>query len=196
MIYKHWVGTDALKLVKYPPGKLTWKFRIFIERMMLRIFGGIIDQHFVVHPRLTKLLVEFGIPSRKISVKVDKGICQSCTNICTRLDHSGVNIAYYYPGDRGNRKFKRWVYGMDIIEYFIIPMFPEVNWIHLDGSKDMCRIYPTLDAYIRPSRHDGFPRIIIECMTLGIPYFWSEDFNPNVERVSKFVKSISDNHSI
>jgi hypothetical protein len=84
---------------------------------------------------------------------------------------------------------------MDIIEQ-IIPLFPNINWISLNGAANMCEIYPTLDGYIRPNRHDGFPRIIVECMALGIPYFWSEDFNPSVGRVYSFVESIGNNHSI
>ena len=188
MIIKHWLGTDALKLIKYPPGKFTWKFRIFAERILWRLFEPLIDKHFVVHPRLSKYLIEFGIPSKKISVKIDWSDCNHCEG-CAKKKHEGINIAYYYPGDRGNREFKRWIYGMDIIEQVIF-LFPGVNWIHLDGSQDMCKIYPTLDAYIRPNRHDGFPKMIIECMALGIPYYWDEEFKPSVEELCAFVGGI------
>jgi len=189
MIYKHWLGTDALKLTTYPPGKFSWRFRIFAERILWRLLEPLIDQHSVVHPRLSKYLIKFGISDDKISIKMDKGNCDYCIKPCKKIKHEGINIAFYYPGDRGNRKFKRWVYGMDVIEE-LIRIFPKINWIHLDGTKDMCRIYPTLDAYIRPSRHDGMPRMILECQILNIPYYWDEKFNPSVGEVYTFVERV------
>ncbi len=148
-----------------------------------------IDHHFVVHPRLCKYLIDFGISERKISVKLDYSKCNHCTKICSKKEHNGINVAYYYPGDRGNKKFKQWVYGKDIIDQ-IISMFPGVNWIQLDGTKDICEIYPILDGYIRPNRHDGFPLIIIECLILNIPYYWNEEFHPSIGGVYFFVLKI------
>ena len=122
MISKTWQGTDALKLISYPPGKFIWKIRIFAERILWKLFESMIDQHFVVHPRLCKYLIDFGIPEKKISVRPYYGMCNYCTKICSKKEHNGINIAYYYPGDRGNRKFKQWVYGKDIIDQ-IIPFY-------------------------------------------------------------------------
>ena len=194
MLSKHWLGSDALKLVKYPPGKWTWKIRIFAERILWRIFEPLIDHHFVVHPRLSKYLISFGIPEKKISVKAYLGLCYYCVYPCSKIDHEGIYIAYYYPGGRGNRKFKRWVYGKDIIDQIVL-MFPNVNWVHLDGKKNICVVYPILDAYIRPNRHDGLPRIILECLALDIPYYWEEEFKPTVERVRDYVEKIIASHS-
>ena len=189
MIYKHWMGTDSLKLVTYPSGKLIWKVRIFAERLLWRLFEPLIDKHFVVHPRLSKHLIDFGISKEKISVKVNMSQCTYCLNQCERIEHEGIYIAYYYPGDRGNRRFKQWVYGLDIIER-VIPMFPDIKFILLDGKQKMCSIYPTLDAYIRPTRHDGFPRIVIECLILDIPYYWDEEFQPSVSKLCAFLEKV------
>ena len=189
MLSKHWLGSDALKLVKYPPGKWTWKIRIFMERVLWKLFEFLIDEHRIVHPRLSKYLIDFGIPEKKITVKPMLPLCYYCVNSCSKIKHDGINIAYYYPGDRGNRKFKRHTYGLDIIEQ-IISMFPQVNWIHLDGKKNICVVYPILDAYIRPSRHDGLPRIILECLALDIPYYWGEEFKPTVRGVRDYVEKI------
>lgn len=188
MLSKHWMGTDVLKLTTYPPGKFTWRFRIFAERLLWKILEPLIDRHFIVHPRLSKCLIDFGISERKISVKIDKGICNYCLKPCTKKPHTGFNVAYYYPGDGGNVKYKRWVYGMDIIDE-LIKKYPNLNWIHLDGNKDMCEIYPVLDAYIRPSKHDGFPRIVLECVYHNIPYYWDEKFNSTVKDVGKWLQS-------
>jgi len=105
------------------------------------------------------------------------------------MEHEGFNVAYHYPGDRGGRVFKRWLYGMDIIEQ-LIKQFPKYNWIELDGTMDMMKIYPILDAYIRPTRHDGMPRIILECQQLNIPYWWDEDFKPSVGETYAFVEKV------
>ena len=194
MIYVKWVGTDALKLIKYPPGKFNWKIRIFFERIFWRVFEPLVDEHFVVHPSLAKHLINFGISEKKISIKMDLGLCQYCMKPCEKLEHDGIYIAYYYPGDRGNRKFKRWVYGMDIIDQ-IIMMYPQIHWVHLDGKQNICNIYPVIDGYIRPSRHDGLPRIILECLALDIPYYWDDNFNPTIGKVKEYVDKIIDSNN-
>ena len=197
MISKTWQGTDALKLKTFPPGKFIWKFRILFERLMWKIFEPLIDQHFVVHPNLSKYLTDFGIPAEKISVKADLPDCFYCVTPCEKKPHEGLNIAYYWPGGRGNGKFRRWVYGKDIIDqvktYFPIRSIMgeiKINWIELNGCQDVCEIYPTLDAYIRPNRHDGMPRMILECEALKIPYYWDPNFKPTAEAVYDFINRL------
>jgi hypothetical protein len=40
-------------------------------------------------------------------------------------------------------------------------------------------IYPLIDFYLRPNRHDGDPRMVRECIENGIPYYHSKS-DPSV----------------
>jgi hypothetical protein len=59
----------------------------------------------------------------------------------------------------------------------------------------MSEIYSIVDAIVRPSRHDGRPRIIEECKINGILYYYSEDGQPDLEDMSNFVQEIIDKAS-
>jgi hypothetical protein len=48
-----------------------------------------------------------------------------------------------------------------------------MNFIKVDGSQDMSKIYPITDFYLRPNRHDGSSRMIRECEINEIPYYHS-----------------------
>ena len=48
----------------------------------------------------------------------------------------------------------------------------DVNWIVVDGTQDMAKVYPIVDFYYRPTRHDGSPYMIRECRANNIPYYW------------------------
>ena len=182
-----WKGTDSLKLIMYPPSShFSWYFRIFAERILWKLIDPLFREHWVVHQRIKNNLIKFGISEKKIIIREDLPL--DVSNV-KRMGHEGFNVAYHYPGDRRGRVFKRWLYGMDIIEQ-LIKQFPKYNWIELDGTMDMMKIYPILDAYIRPTRHDGMPRIILECQQLNIPYWWDEDFKPSVGETYAFVEKV------
>jgi hypothetical protein len=186
MIIKHWYGTDALKLSIIPPGKFTWRFRIYAERIFWKLLDPFISQHWVVHPNMIRHLEKIGIDKNKISVKLVSTKCTYC-RCCKKIKHPEFNIAYYYPGDRGNPKFKRWVYGMDIVEE-LLKRLPSLNWIYLNGTQDMCDIFPILDMYIRPSRHDGMARLIVECEMTKTPYYWNPEFKHDIDSIEEKIK--------
>jgi len=70
--------------------------------------------------------------------------------------------------------FQGWKYGIDIIVK-IKEQLSDVNWIKTDETQDMQELYAISDMYIRPTRHDGKPRINVECKLNGIPNIYSED---------------------
>lgn len=178
-IIRWWVGTDVLLLHKFPPGR--GKLSVFLHRIKARLFDLLIDQHWIDG---YKLLDEF---------KTMRPHLNSTLRLWTgrhgkykKRRHLGLNIAYYDPLPD---TFSRWKYGVDLIEKLIV-LFPQVNWIKLDGSFDMEETYPFLDGYIRPARHDGWPRIVVECKVNDIPVYWNEDYKPNLEDMSIFVKNL------
>ena len=176
-VIKWWIGTDALTLIKYPPGSLTWYIRIFFRRIWYR-FAHRYVEHWAVSKRVGYELERFGIESYDIvqdeplhTEKSDK-----------------PNVLYYYPNKRKNRRFIDWVYGRDIFDE--VKKRVDVNWMVVDGSQDMNFIYKAIDGYIRPNRHDGMPRIILECKAMKIPYYWSSNFEPQVDEVIEFIEAL------
>lgn len=184
-----WMGTDALKLVSFPPGKAIWKLRILLERIYWKIFWRGYE-HWVVSPHMVKYLAQFGI-AKEIKIIPDP---PKLFPGFKKMAHEGFNVLYYYPGDLGNPKFKRWVYGYDIYKKVKEYFGGRVNWIVVNGSDDMFGTYSVTDFYFRPNRHDGMPKMILECKMLDIPYYWSFKFKPNVEEAVYAINShIRDN---
>jgi hypothetical protein len=103
-----------------------------------------------------------------------------------KVKHDGFNILYY-RGLGGNQKFKDWVYGYDIYKRMRY-VFPEVTFVEVNGDDDLSKIYPLVDFYLRPNRHDGNPRMVMECEYLGIPYYWSKE-NPDGLEIIKEINS-------
>lgn len=184
---RYWQGTDALTLVMMPPGKFVWRFRIWGRRLFWRLlwerFGHIVCAENEDAP-IVKNLEKFGISRKKMilltpPVKHPKRF--------RKKKHEGINILFYWtPGDGSNIKFKKWIYGYDILEE-LKKEYPTINFIVVNGGQNMSEIFPITDMYIRPTRHDGFPRLIQECRINKIPYFWSNDMNVCANEVSEFI---------
>ena len=190
MLIKIWRGTDALLLTHYPPG--ISRITVFTKRIKQRILNRYISKHVVRHPNLIKHLDEFGIDTSDVDVKISLIKCTHCDNPCERIDHPGFNIGYYMPN---KKKLTKWLYGYDLIEQ-VIPMFTHVRWIELDGNRDMCDLYPILDMYLRPSRHDGMPRMIMECEFHGIPYYWNPVFAHSVLYIAERIRRVYDQKTV
>ena len=95
--------------------------------------------------------------------------------------HDGFNILLYMPASK-NKEFTHWLYGYDIYETLRDALGSRVNWIIVDGSQDMSGIYPIVDFYFRPNRHDGWPYMVQECIKNNIPYYWSKS-DPDADKV-------------
>ncbi|MDZ7373876.1 MAG: hypothetical protein ONB23_07875 [candidate division KSB1 bacterium] len=181
-IVKWWMGTDALTMWMCPPGIARWK--VLAHRWKMRLLEPLISEHWVTGRNLIADLSRArGIDGKKLRIVYWPGRFQSPVR---REPHPGFNVLYYDPG---GGTFKRWVYGIDVIEE-LRRRFPNVNWIRLDGTQDTSRILPTVDVYIRPTRHDGAPRIVEECRISGIPVIFSEDGKPDVQRIAAELQTL------
>lgn len=184
------MGTDALKLDTFPPGKWYWSIRIVIERILFKLIEPLFSEHWIVHERLRKHLLNFGISNRKIKVVIDPPLYPEPF---PKEKHEGFNILFYCPPGT-DTIFTQWKYGTDILDevddYLLLDSSIPIDyyWILVDGSEDMSKIYPIVDCYVRPSRHDGEPRMVLECKINKIPYYYSEDGNPKVEDIIKFIE--------
>jgi hypothetical protein len=167
-----WFGTDALKLAMVPPGKKTWRYRIYAERLLWKTIEPLISEHWVVAEHLKKHLIKFGIKENKIKVVSRSDLKGDSFSInykkYKKKKHNGFNVLYYCPNVQTNQKFKDWVYGKDIF-FKLMNCFPNINWIHIDGKQDMSKIFPVVDLYIRPNRSDGVSRLVKECKLNNIP---------------------------
>jgi len=189
MIIKWWTGTDALKLVMYPPNNNQFlkNCTVFFYRIFWK-FAWKYFHHYAVSINLKHKLVKFGIPPEKIKIEA---MHPEYFDI-RKKPHKGFNVLYYRPyPNRGffgpNQKLKDWLYGYDIIQA-IKPKLPFVNWIEVRGDSDMRKIYPVVDLYIRPNRHDGMPRMVLECIRYKIPYYW--ELNVSEDKLIEFIKEI------
>jgi glycosyltransferase involved in cell wall biosynthesis len=171
---KWWLGTDALTMWFNPPG-ISVCLNI-LHRIKMRILEPFIFQHWVTGPRLLRSLEKCHFIDRdKLRVVYWPG---KFKKVSRKIEHEGFNIFYYHPKKSG--EFERWVYGIDIIEE-LSEKLKGVRWIRIDGTNDMDEVYQIADLYLRPSRHDGAPRINLECKMNGIPVLFSEDGNPSAE---------------
>jgi len=184
-----WWGTDALTLVKNPPGNKIWHLKLILYRLKWKLYQRLFDEHWVVHKRLEKYLREFGVKT-KIIIKPMPAVYGKFD----KKKHQGFNVLYYCPAkpvNLGGMKYIHWVYGYDIF-LELQKRFKEVNYVHVSGGRDMSKIYPIIDFYIRPNRHDGMPRIVLECRRNKIPYYWSAK-NPNVDKIINQIKCLKIN---
>ena len=105
-----------------------------------------------------------------------------------------MNILVYIPNRFHRRINIDWLYGKDIIEA-LKSKHPEWNFVYVDGSKK--NIYKNIDIYLRPNRHDGYPKMVVEAKLLGIPCIWSYEggkyIEPNINDIERRLIEISSN---
>lgn len=178
-IVRLWIGSDVLLLRMFPPGR--GKFSVLKHRVKTWLTEPFIDQHWIYGEQLFKEFKQVW-SGRKASLR----LCRAPIESVVKVPYEGVSIAYYHPKDD---VFSRWVYGIDLIE-LLIKRFPRVNWVKLDGTLNPKYFFQFLTGYLRPSRSDGLPRLLMECRENSIPTYWSENRKPNLDEMSKFVESL------
>lgn len=168
-----WTGTDSLLLNRfprqYPLRKLPY---VLFLRLIARLSDFIAEENYACGELTEKNVKKFGLHRVK-------RFCDTllCGDIVEKKPHEGFNILYYCP--KVDNKWNRWLYGYDIY-LGLKAWFPNLNFIRVDGCQDMKEIYPIVDLFIRPNRHDGHPRMIDECKLNGIPYIWTKE-NPSFD---------------
>lgn len=111
-----WHGTDALKLVMYPPFSLPYRMTIPFFRLFWRLMWRFFT-HYVHDDYKKRALLEFGIPEHKIEVKHTG----STVEVYPKKNHSKFLILFYLP----EGKYQSWIYGREYYEYLN-------RWYHSD----------------------------------------------------------------
>lgn len=189
-IIRVWVGTDVLLLHRFPPGR--GKLSTIKHRLEDQLVNQLVHEHWINGERIRD---EFMAVTRRRNVKEIHWLGNNF--FANKVKHDTINVAYYHPR---NDEYSRWVYGIDIIEKVIADSDETIfNFIKLDGRRAMSQVYPILDAYIRPTRHDGWPRMIHECQMNNIPFYWSMESlptnkfvceNPSIEAIQSFLETL------
>jgi hypothetical protein len=183
-ITKWWLGTDALTMSEFPKGKKPLK--IILHRIKMKLLDPFIYQHWLVSMRLLVYL-RGRVNLSNFTIKV-----HDCYHM--KKSKKPLIVGYYSPPFS---KFNEWVYGIDIIEYFK-RHFSKDNIVFLpyNGKTNIQPFLNAIDIYIRPSRSDGYPRLILLCQENKIPYMWSftESFDPEnkLKPISEFINFIKE----
>jgi hypothetical protein len=181
-VIKWWMGTDAFTLHEMPPGLN--KLRIKLHRIKYRILNHTIDWHWAVSEMVADNLVKFGIPEEKIRIVEHPPQHQS------KLDPEVFVVGYYLPEKDGQQDYKDWVYGKDIIEELIkIYKDTSITFFRYTG-KESLSFLNVIDCFIRPSRSDGMPRILLKCGIEKIPCEMSVDGNPKAYNFQEFIEGV------
>lgn len=177
-----WTGTDSLMLVNYSMRKWNKKPYWFVFRILIKALDFFIEGHYCVSENVADNVRKFG--TRK-QVKVFRNKLKYPMKF-GKIPHDGFNVIYYNPKNRPDKKFTIWLYGIDIIEQ-VKKLLPNINWIELDGTKDMSKVYPIADFCLRPNRHDGASRMIQECKINEIPCYHTHS---DIANISDIIKQI------
>ena len=178
-VIKWWMGTDALLLNESPPG--INKLRVLAHRLKYRVVNETVDTHWAVSERVADNLVKFGVKEGNILIVEHPPTNQ------TKLDSEVFVVGYYLPEERRDQKYKDWVYGKDIIEELIDSYKnTSVTFFRYTGRESISFLN-VIDCFIRPSRSDGMPRIILKCRVEGIPSLMCSDGNPKAVDFKNFI---------
>ena len=183
-----WVGTDVLFMNKYPKGtRYRFRIKIFAFRVLVKILDRFfICRNWVVSDHLSEEL-NLKRPTMLIEYPRSSPDYQHLQKY-PKAKHEGFNVVYYFPGGRKNPKFFQWLYGWDIYSLIKKHFDHKINWIIVDGSHDMSKIYPVTDFLLRCNRHDGMPMMVRECQANKIPYYWSKE-NPSIVEAMLQIKT-------
>ncbi len=192
MIALRFVGTDAYLMHDFIPG-MGWKWRMKTRflRIWYQFLNIWIDTIYVDHYVLVDYLRIGGIDGTFIEAPDPVWYPKPED----KHPHEGINVLYYDPsGRKKNKDAIRWIYGIDLIEK-AIDDFPEFNWIKVDGTADMKKVWPLIDVYIRPNRTDGKSRMATEAKDRGIKTFHTR-FNPMyITQLKPFLDEIAKTES-
>ena len=181
-IIRHWRGSDVLKIFMNPYPKTSLQFyTLYINRLFDWASRSFVTENWVTHKHLVPHLENKGIHVDR----VQHGTSQIFSDF-KRIKHDNINILYYMPKTK-NQRYANWVYCWDIVREIKEIFKDDADFIEVDGTQDMSKVYPIVDYYIRPSRWDGMTRMIQECQQLGIPYFWDETFTPTLDELIRWL---------
>ena len=179
-----WTGTDSLMLIDYSMRRPRKRVYWWLFRRLIRIMDYFIEGHYCDSENIKDNVLTFG--TRKwIKVAPDQ---LKYTEKFPKKEHPVFTILYYLPkgGDVG---FRKWLYGYDIFLQ-VQERFPNLNYIVVDGDDAMRYVYPCVDFYLRPNRHDGASRLRRECEIQDIPYYWTNNWRKAEPSAKDAIESI------
>lgn len=175
-----WQGTDSLMLNDYSMRK--WKKRPYwwVFRRLVRMLDLFIEEHYCDSENVAENVRRFGT-KRPIKVRPD----DIDMRVYEKIPHDTFTVLYYFPTGH-DQSFMRWLYGKDIFDE-VVSALPKLRYVVVNGKNDMQYVYPYVDFYLRPNRHDGASRMRQECELNNIPYYWTQK-DPSIGDAIKAVK--------
>lgn len=166
----HWAGTDVLRVLHKPLHR--WWF--------MKVIRHCIDRHLVVSDNLAKELATLGIQTQLIPLVSNLMMGKTVPLPDT------FSLLAYLPADRGE------FYGAPIV-YALAAQHPEwqvyivgrdptpegkalSNVVELGPDADMREVYPKVTTLVRPTLHDGLPRMVLEALSWGRYVVFSQPF--------------------
>ena len=175
-----WSGSDVLRLTNRRREKLLKRPYWIIFRLLVRFLDQtMIAGHLTNSELLKRELIEFGF-KKPIEIQLTP---LKHTEKYKKIPHEEFNVLYYMP-HKSDLKWRDWLYGIDLITKLEGQYSSPVQFISVSGKDDMRHLYPRIDMYLRPNRHDGNSRMVRECIIQGIPYYWSDE-NPSYDEMKK-----------
>jgi glycosyltransferase involved in cell wall biosynthesis len=186
----HWAGTDVLRVLHKPLHR--WWFRAVINRC--------IDRHLVVSENLAVELATLGVRTQHVP------LISSLVEGDVHPLPDEFAILAYLPAKRGD------FYGAPVVysiatrnpqwEVYIVGRSPTPqgkalpNVHELGAGADMGKVYPRVSVLVRPTVHDGLPRMILEAMSWGRYVVFSRPFphclmGKSVEEVERALQGLA-----
>jgi len=164
----YWTGTDSLMLVDYSMRRPLKRVYWWLFRRLIRIMDYFIQEHYCDSENVADNVRRFGT-KKAVSVVPD---ALNHPEKMEKVKHETFTILYYFP-EGGDVEFNKWLYGWDVFEE-VEREFPDLRFITVRGRNNMKYVYPFVDFYLRPNRHDGASRMRQECEIQEIPYYWTQ----------------------
>lgn len=169
-LVRWWLGTDVLTLWMKPPGFS--RIRVVLHRVKAYLLNFLFEENWFV---TEKLMNEVPVFLKLKNKKVEIHFCED-----VKLKKNPLIVGYYMP-DRKN-KYNWWVYGGGTIEELKeYTKNQNIVFINYDGSYRVEDFLSVIDCYIRPSRHDGLPRILLLCQNHGIPFCYANNWQKMID---------------
>ena len=166
----HWAGTDVLLVLHNPLHR--WWFRAIINRC--------IDRHLVVSKNLGEELATLGVKTQHIpfTALMVQGNVQPLPEQFTVLAYLPAKRGYFYGAPivykiaERNPQWKVYIVGRGSTPQG--KALPNVS--ELGTGVDMSKVYPKVSALVRPTVHDGLPRMVLEALSRGRYVVFSRPF--------------------
>lgn len=169
----YYSGSDARWLTCLQPTDIRKIPYILATRVRAWILKWFVDEYLIPDKYLSVFIKQI---DKKAKFRIEPSVLKYNTKV-PKKHHKGFNILYYYPKNEYNKKYCQWCYGIDVIAKLKEHYGSKVNWVRVDGTYDLNTIFPIIDFYVRPNRHDGDGRLGRECKIQDIPTYWSQS-NP------------------